>query len=152
MRPRLLTDEMIQLAIRDLSDGGRVTGVAVRALLKTRYGARGSVQRIYRLLEQGGQPAPVVARETPPTADPRLSPAAEDRIRLAEERERVHQERWARETDALRGRLAEAERAGREAAELRLRVAELRRALAVAHARIRELEPALPSRAASPTG
>ena len=53
MRPPLLSDESIHNAIRELAaDGERVTGVAVRKLLAARYGARGGVARIYRLVHE----------------------------------------------------------------------------------------------------
>jgi len=142
MRPRLLTDDMIRTAIRDAMAAGRGNGVAVRDLLRQRYGAKGSVARVYRLLAE--QQPIAVTRVAAATAvpNPDALHAAQTRAALAEERERVHQERWARETDVLRARLNEADRAAREAGELRLRVAELRRALATAQARIRELEQA----------
>jgi hypothetical protein len=143
MRPRLLTDDMIRSAIRDATAAGRGNGVAVRALLRQRYGAKGSVARVYRLLAEQKPTAAPPQAVMPGPSDPESLHAAHARAALAEERERVHQERWARETDALRARLNEADRGAREAGELRLRVAELRRALAVAQSRIRELEQSL---------
>jgi len=144
MRPPLLTDASIRAAIRELAaNDGRVTGVAVRELLAARHGARGGVARIYRLLAESRSSA----RSTPPLRPGAVdAPSSESReaaiarADLAEHRERTHQERWARETDALRTRLAAAEQAARDADAARLRIAELMRALASAQARIAQLE------------
>jgi hypothetical protein len=82
-------------------------------------------------------------RPRPTAAPTETLEAAIERANLAEHREQSHQARWARETDALRGRLAEAERASRDLVDARLRLAELTRALASAQVRIVELEAAL---------
>jgi len=149
MRPPLLTEESIRAAIRELAaTGERITGVAVRNLLAARYGARGGVARIYRLVHdaqrapRGGAGPRAAAR----VASDESREAAIARADLAEERERVHQQRWARETDALRTRLAAAEAAARDAELAKLRLADLGRALASAQARIAALERALAER------
>lgn len=149
MRPPLLTDESIRAAIREVAASGeRVTGVAVRSLLATRYGARGGVARIYRLVHEaeraprGATVVPTGAR----IASDESREAAIARADLAEERERVHQQRWARETDALRSRLLAAEQAVRDGEAARLRLTDLGRALASAQARIAALERALAER------
>ena len=116
MRPPLLTEDSIRAAIRELAaTGGRVTGVAVRSLLAARYGARGGVVRIYRLVHEAQRLSrdPAAPRPGGSRSDESRE-AALARADLAEERERVHQERWARETDALRSRLAKAEEGARE--------------------------------------
>jgi hypothetical protein len=89
-----------------------------------------------------GQPP---LRRAPGSAESRE--AAIERADLAEHREQVHQERWARETDALRARLANAEHDVRELAEARLRVAQLSHALASAQQRISLLEDEVARRA-----
>lgn len=149
MRPPLLSEESIRAAIREVAASGeRVTGVAVRSLLATRYGARGGVARIYRLVHEaeraprGAAPAPSGGR----ISSDESREAAIARADLAEERERVHQQRWARETDALRTRLAAAEQALRDGETAKLRLADLGRALASAQARIAVLERALAER------
>jgi hypothetical protein len=149
MRPPLLSDESIRSAIRELAAGGRVTGVAVRGLLAARYGARGGVARIYRLVHEAQRSSrdAAVSRTSGRAGSDESREAAIARGDLAEERERVHQQRWARETDALRTRLAAAEQAARDAETARLRLAELSRALASAQARIATLERALAERA-----
>lgn len=146
MRPPLLTEESIRAAIRELAASGeRVTGVAVRSLLAARYGARGGVARIYRLVHeaQRGVRGALPPRANARTVSEESREAAIARADLAEERERVHQQRWARETDALRTRLAAAEQAGRDAELARQRLADLGRALASAQARIATLERVL---------
>jgi DNA repair exonuclease SbcCD ATPase subunit len=144
MRPHSISDAAIIAAVRELqAQSGRVTGVAVRALLERRYGVRGGVARIYRLLEDHrrravpSQPAPGAH---PTTVSDESRDAAIRRADLAEERERIHQERWARETDTLRMRAADAERLRAEAALYRQRLEELTRALATAQTRIVTLE------------
>ena len=149
MRPPLLTEESIRAAIREVAASGeRVTGVAVRSLLAARYGARGGVARIYRLVHEAERAprgaAPVTAGSR--TATDETREAAIARADLAEERERVHQQRWARETDGLRIRLAAAEQAVRDGETAKLRLADLGRALASAQARIAVLERAVAER------
>ncbi len=145
MRPPILTEQSIRAAIRELGTSGeRITGVAVRELLLARYGARGGVARIYRVLnesrsEERDRGARAGVGPPRPKSDESRE-AAVARADLAEHRERTHQERWARETDALRARLAAADLAAREVEGAKRRVAELARALASAQARIAELE------------
>jgi len=145
MRPPLLTDATIRATIRELAtDHRRVTGVAVRDLLAARHGARGGVARIYRLLNESrtaARGAATASAEAPGAVTSTESrEAAIARADLAEHRERTHQERWARETDALRTRLAAAEQGARDADAAKLRITELTRALASAQARIAQLE------------
>jgi hypothetical protein len=144
MRPPLVSDDLIRSAIREVdSSGARLTGVAVRELLSRRHGVRGGVTRIYRMLRDAQRPTSQAPRPVPAPTDETLE-AAVERANLAEHREQVHQARWARETDALRARLAESERAARELVDARLRIAELARALASAQQRITALESEQP--------
>lgn len=147
MRPPLVTEQAIRAIVRELrASGGRLTGVAVRDRLAERHGVRGGVSRVYRVIEK--MRAEEREREARRAGTPRAAgtdesrEAAIERANLAEHRERVHQERWARETDALRARLATAELAARDADGAARRVSELARALASAQARIAELERA----------
>jgi hypothetical protein len=149
MRPPLLSDAVIRAAIGELAaTEQRVTGVAVRALLTARYGARGGVARIYRFVNDArAEPH----RTTVPRAgalDAMTSgesrEAAIARADLAEHRERTHQERWARETDALRLRVTAAEQALRDVEIAKQRVTDLTRALSSAQARIAHLERSQP--------
>jgi hypothetical protein len=145
MRPPLLSDDSIRAAIRELAaKQARITGVAVRALLAARYGARGGVARIYRFVNDARadtRRAPIPeASAFDAAASSESREAAITRADLAEHRERTHQERWARETDALRLRLAAAEQAARDVEAAKQRVADLTRALSSAQARIARLE------------
>ena len=149
MRPPLLSEDSIRAAIRELAASGeRITGVAVRSLLAARYGARGGVARIYRLVHEAQRAprGPAASRSGGRIASDESREAAIARADLAEERERVHQQRWARETDALRTRLATAEQAARDGELMKLRLADLGRALASAQARSAALERALAER------
>ena len=144
MRPPILTEHAIRAVARELAAAGqRVTGVAVRRRLEERYGARGGVSRVYRLVAEVRSEEPRTGRRGSGTRKSDSSESREaaiERADLAEHRERAHQERWARETDALRARLAAAEQQARDADTAARRVTELARALASAQARIAELE------------
>ncbi len=148
MRPPLVSDDLIRAAIREVAGSSeRITGVAVRAVLARRHGARGGVTRIYRLVRDAQRPVPEAPlRARLATGNPESHDAAIERANLAEHREQAHQARWARETDELRARLADAERGAGEVAEARRRIAELARALASAQARITSLEATLEGR------
>lgn len=148
MRPPLLSDASIRAAIRELAaTQRRVTGVAVRALLGERYGARGGVARIYRFVNEARTDThrAILARSgaRDAAASTESREAAVTRADLAEHRERTHQERWARETDALRLRLAAAEQAARDVEAAKQRVTDLARALSSAQARIAHHECSL---------
>lgn len=146
MRPPLLTEDSIRAAIRELAaGGGRVTGVAVRQLLANRHGARGGVARIYRLIREAQRPVPDIVPQRGPGGPPsdESRQAAIARADLADHRERVHQQRWARDADALRRRLVEVEHRAAEGLLAGQRVEDLTRALASAQARIAALERAL---------
>ncbi len=144
MRPALVSEQAIRAAIRELAaDGGKVTGVAVRSLLERRFGARGGVARVYRLLAEFESDARAPAAPLPspiPAPSDESREAAIARADLAEQRERIHQERWAREIDQLRARLAAADGFAHDLREARQRVADLSRALASAQLRIAKLE------------
>lgn len=147
MRPPIVSESAILSVIEELERGGgaRVSGSAIRDRLASRFGARGGVERIYRLLRKHRAPGTAAAGSprppgngVPATGESREAAIA--RADLAERRERVHQERWARETDELRTRLAAAEQAARDAELARQRVGDLSRALASAQVRIASLE------------
>lgn len=144
MRPVLVSEESILGVIRELGrDGRRVTGVAVREELARRFGVRGGVARIYRLIGASARPSgsPEPARlALPVRRSDETREEAIARADLAEHREQVHQERWAREIDALKARAALAEQGRSELALAREQVLELTRALALAKRRIAELE------------
>lgn len=137
------TDAQISEVIREVEiRDGRASGAAVRDELARRFGARGGVSRVYRLLDQAHGAAK--ARESAALAarvqelQAQLA-AMTSRAELAEQRELAHQDRAALEIHRLRERLRAAEleprvqgvkheqfmRAYREVVALRRRVAEL---------------------------
>ena len=147
-RPPRLPDTAVLEVIQELR-GQRavITGTLLRAELERRFGARGGVSRIYRLLSEATAPrrAPAPSSSAPPTSpDPQSELAAAlERARLAEHREEAHQARWAGEIHELREQV----RALRDAA-LRLPVLEREvqdrsRELAAAYRRIADLEAQL---------
>jgi hypothetical protein len=104
--PRV-SDAEVRAVIRELTvDKTLPAGAAVRRALESRFGSRGGVTRIYRLLAEEG------VRLTPP---PNLSSvealqreleALRHRAECAEDREEAHQTRWAEEIDRLRLKVA----------------------------------------------
>ena len=93
MRPPLISEELIKAAIREAAaQSGRVTGVAVRAILARRHGNRGGVARIYRVIAASQQAAHQVAPALHrPLTSSESQQAAIERANLAEHREQVHQ-------------------------------------------------------------
>jgi predicted RNase H-like nuclease (RuvC/YqgF family) len=106
---------------------------------------------VYRLLAEFEAQArtPAVLPPAPiPVASDESREAAIARADLAEQRERIHQERWAREIDQLRARVTTADAVARDLREALQRIADLSRALASAQQRISQLEQARDERAA----
>ena len=145
MYPPHVSDLQIKHLISELTVGNRLpSGASLRTALKKRFGSRGGVTRVYRLLAQ-----------TRAATQPSLRPPADatkveheltalrEAATLSQHREEAHQARWALEVDRLRQRLLELEplalhaKAAIENAEL------LRRQLHAAHMRISVLEQQL---------
>jgi hypothetical protein len=107
MYPPKVEDQEVQTLIRDLAAGGQLpSGAAVRAALSQRYGSRGGVARIYRLL----------AQERMRVGGTALSPIGiglveqENRnlrelLKHQHQREDAHQAHWDREVGQLRDRV-----------------------------------------------
>ena len=118
------TQTIRQLIAERRSQGAPVRGVWLRQELSSRFGARASTDRIYRLIAEAGDGEPVSPRLAElqarvsdlesqlQQADAALS-AERRRAELAEEREVHHQEKWAAEIDGLRQKLQVYQRAGR---------------------------------------
>ena len=166
---RRLTTEQIRLTCHELVlAGGGVTGRALRRELEQRYGSPGSTSRVFRIwrevLGAGETRAAfesqvvVESRDRVARAE-RLAAAAEqerlaavERAQRAELREVAHQERWAREVDELRVKLAQTQGQHdrvRHLEELVLKlnrdVAGLRGQLLQAHQSLAELRGQLPA-------
>ena len=149
-RPPRLPDATILELIDELrAQHAVLTGTRLRDELVRRFGHRGGVTRLYRLLHQAAQPQPTRPPDPPPTLPVDVAElqaglaAALERARLAEHREQAHQDRWAGEIHALREQVR-----GQHDASHRLRVLEQdvldrSRELASAYLRIAELEARL---------
>lgn len=145
--PPKVTDSQVRALIREMSAAGsRPTGAALRARLAERYGSRGGVSRIYRLLADAtralaGAPAaaPAAGASASVTEGSQLE-ALRAELALAVAREESHQGRWAMEIDRLRQALAAAEPLAHEARHLRSSGELLRHQLQAAERRISELE------------
>lgn len=140
-----VTDQDIQHLIHELTEDNQLpSGARLRAELQQRFGSRGGVTRIYRLLT-AAHPKPT-PRPTPPTDPEKLEREVtqlRESVRLAEHREQAHQSRWALEVDHLRQKLATVEPLAQQA-KTALDTAELlRRQLHAAHIRISILEQQL---------
>jgi hypothetical protein len=115
IRAMRLSDPQIRTVIAELRERGeRVSGAAVRRELAARFGARGGVSRIYRVL-----------CESPPADPSHLEAlqqeiaATRERAALAEAREDAHQMHWAGQVDTLRQRVRELAESDHEARRLR---------------------------------
>ena len=145
MYPPHVSDLQIKHLISELTVGGHPpSGASLRTALKKRFGSRGGVTRIYRLLATTRTATILPPR--PPADVGRLEHEVEAlraAANLAQHREEAHQTRWAMEVDRLRQKLAELEplalhaKAALDNAEL------LRRQLHAAHMRISLLEQQL---------
>jgi hypothetical protein len=103
MHPPRVSDAEVRAVIRELTvEKALPAGAAVRRAMGSRFGSRGGVARIYRLLAEEG------VRLTPPPnpgsveALQRELQAMRNRAERAEHREEAHQTRWAEEIDRLR--------------------------------------------------
>jgi polyhydroxyalkanoate synthesis regulator phasin len=143
MYPPHVSDEDIKHVIRELMVGEDFpSGAQLRAALHARFGSRGGVSRVYRLLSKARALTQRVADAE--TGDVGKLEREVDSLRkaleLAEHRELAHQSRWAMEVDRLRQQVAGLEplalktKAALDTAEL------LRHQLHAAHVRIAGLE------------
>ena len=112
-----MTDERIRATCRELvKKHGSVSGRAVCAELRTRFGAVGKTTRVFRIWREecgaqpaathGGLPADVFLLQRRVEAAEALAKEYLQRAELAEFRERAHQEHWAVEVDRLRQEVA----------------------------------------------
>ncbi len=105
--PPKVTDSEVLALIRELAvDASRPSGAAVRTALNKRFGSRGGVARIYRLLAEErirSTPAPPVGSIEFMQREVEL---LRERLAQSQEREYAHQTRWAEEVDRLRLKVA----------------------------------------------
>jgi hypothetical protein len=147
MYPPHISDSTIKLLIRELSEGEQLpSGAKLRAALQQRFGSRGGVTRIYRLLSNArssSKPAALPSSSTDVGKLQREIDALREAIKLADHREQAHQSRWALEVDRLRQQVATLEPLALQT-KTTLDTAELlRRQLHAAHIRIATLEQQL---------
>jgi hypothetical protein len=144
MYPPRVSDAEVRAVIRELTvDKTLPPGAAVRRALESRFGSRGGVDRIYRLLAEEG------VRLTPPLepgsveALQRELQAMRHRADRAEHREEAHQTRWAEEIDRLRRQVAALEPVAQQARIARDTNELLRHQLQAAELRAAQLEAQL---------
>lgn len=118
MYPPKVEDKEVLTVIRDLSVGGPLpSGVAVRNALERRYGSRGGVARIYRLLASER-----ARRGTTALSSVGAALLEQENRNLREllqhqrQREDAHQAHWNREVGRLRDRVSALEPLVQEAA------------------------------------
>jgi hypothetical protein len=151
-RPPLLPDSAVLTVIHELRNRYAVlTGTRVRDELQLRFGQRGGVTRMYRLLRDATAPIPLArpaAAAAPIGTDSieqlraELSKARE-RAELAEFREETHQTRWAGEVHSLREQVRALRDAGHRLPILEQQLRDRSRELAAAYKRISDLEAQL---------
>lgn len=106
--PQKLTDAQMEIVCREvLTREAMPSGRLLRRALRERYGAAGRTERVFAIWRRisRGQPeeAPVTDAERRRWLA-RIA-AAEERVRRAEERETMHQDKWAAEVYELREQL-----------------------------------------------
>jgi len=146
MYPPHVTDHDIKLLISELTVSDRPpSGAKLRAALHQRFGSRGGVSRIYRLLAAASTKHSVpqsISRADVGRLHHELE-SLREALKLADYREQTHQSRWAMEVDRLRQQVAAMEplalkaKAALDTAEL------LRHQLHASHVRIAALEQQL---------
>jgi hypothetical protein len=145
--PRLPDAAILELIAELCGQQAALTGTTLRAELQRRYGFRGGVSRIYRLLQMATAPrAAPLPSPAPRSADADLHAelaAALERARLAEYREEHHQARWAGEIHQLREQVQLLREAAHRLPQLEREVQDRSRELAAAYRRIADLESQL---------
>ena len=103
MHPPRVSNAEVRAVIRELMVGKTLpSGAAVRATLDARFGSRGGVARIYRLLADKRRRLTLPPEPGSVEALQRELQAMRERAERAEDRERAHQTHWAEEVDRLR--------------------------------------------------
>ena len=141
---RRLSESRIRATCRELlGNKGRVSGRALCAELRTRFGAVGKTERVFgiwreelaqkaqraRLAKGPAEPAELVELERRLKAAEDAAAANLKRAELAEIREQAHQEKWGMEVDRLRQRLRAQDTTEAEMRRLQDRVLQLSREL-----------------------
>src|SRR5579872_5419847 len=145
---RRLSEARVRATCRELlAKTGRVSGRALSAELRRRFGAVGKTERISAIwrdevaaaLVPGGG---VELKRRLAAAEARAADNLK-RAELAEYREQAHQDKWAMEVDRLRSEVSALKSAMRGERWMEDLVQQLRWQLAAAQARVAELEQQL---------
>lgn len=148
MYPPHVSDDDIKHLIRKLTDGNQLpSGAQLRAAMQKRFGSRGGVTRIYRILSSM-RAKPSIQSSVPRTTEDveklqREIHSLRETLKLADHREQAHQSRWALEVDRLRQQVASLEAVALQAKNAMDTAESLRRQLHAAHLRITLLEAQL---------
>ena len=144
MYPPKVSNAEVRAVIRNMSTGAALpSGAAVREALRARYGSRGGVSRIYRLLaDERRTLAPPAVQGDVESLREQLQ-AMQGRAERAEERELAHQTRWALEIDQLRQKLLSLESVLHQARLDRENSERLRQRLQASEQRVAMLEQQL---------
>jgi len=103
MHPPRVSNAEVRAVIRELMVGKTLpSGAAVRATLDARFGSRGGVARVYRLLADERRRLTPLPEPGSVEALQRELQALRERAERAEDREMAHQTHWAQEVDRLR--------------------------------------------------
>lgn len=145
MHPPHVSDQEIKHLIRELTDGNQLpSGAQLRAAMHERFGSRGGVTRIYRLLSAMRTRPPIQSSITRTPEDvgklQREIHSLREALKLADHREQAHQSRWAMEVDRLRQQVAALESLALQGKTAIDNAELLRRQLHAAHIRISVLE------------
>jgi hypothetical protein len=143
--PPHVPDAQVRALIRELTQQGRAfpSGATLRAALSARFGSRGGVARIYRVLAAEQRRLAPAAPEVIPGSIETLTQelhAMRERAERAELREEAHQTRWAEEVDALRLKLQILEPLASKASVIQSANDRLRQQLQSAEQRVTTLE------------
>ena len=116
MHPPRVSDAEVRAVIAELMVGAILpSGASIRARLQERFGSRGGVARIYRLLSQERARLTPALEPGSVEALQRELKALHQKLARAEEREDAHQARWAKEVDRLRLQVAALEPIAKQA-------------------------------------
>ena len=103
MYPPKVSNAEVRVVMRELMVGKTLpSGATLRAALAARFGSRGGVVRMYRLLAEERQRLTPVPEPDSVEALQREVQALRERAERAEHREEAHQTHWAEEVDRLR--------------------------------------------------
>jgi hypothetical protein len=128
MYPPKVTDQAISSLIRELSSNTELpSGAAVREVLQLRYGSRGGVARVYRLLaNERSRLGSTALSSIESRLQEQENRSLREQLQALRQREDAQQLYWARQVAQLRERVASLETLVQQAASTGPITAELR--------------------------